>query len=333
MQKQLVVLVLVLFCGFGLFSQEKDISVHDPVMIKEGDTYYLFCTGWGISVWSSQDMETWTKEESVFGRNIPEWTNEVVPNFRGHIWAPDISFYDGQYYLYYSVSAFAKNTSAIGLATNKTLNPKDPDFKWIDHGPVVRSVPFRDFWNAIDPNLIVDEDGYPWLNFGSFWGGMKMVKLVPDRDKLAEPQEWYTIAKRARTDTLLDSNPGDGAIEAPFIFKKDTMYYLFVSWDYCCRGKNSTYKVVVGRSDNVTGPFLDKSGKRMDMGGGSLVIEGDDRWAGVGHNSVYTFDGQDYLVLHAYDSEDEGKSKLRILKMEWDKDGWPLVDKKALYKQ
>ncbi|HCX20293.1 MAG: arabinan endo-1,5-alpha-L-arabinosidase [Flammeovirgaceae bacterium] len=322
-----LMLILMMFLLGTSYAQETDIGVHDPVMIKEGDTYYLFCTGWGISVWSSKDMKSWKKEESIFGRKPPEWTQEVVPGFAGHMWAPDVSYYDGQYYLYYSVSAFAKNTSAIGLVTNKTLDPSSPDFGWVDQGKVVQSVPFRDFWNAIDPNLIVDEDGYPWLNFGSFWGGIKMVKLVPDRDKIAEPEEWLTLAKRNRSDTLLDNNPGDGAIEAPFIFKKDSMYYLFVSWDYCCRGENSTYKVVVGRSSDVKGPYLDKEGNRMDLGGGSLVIEGDKNWAGIGHNSAYTFDGKDYLVVHAYDVTDGGHSKLKILNMNWDENGWPLVDK------
>lgn len=326
---------LILLSVVSLFSQaqQTDISVHDPVMIRQGDTFYLFCTGYGISVWSSKDMKSWKQEESVFGRNIPEWTNEVVPGFRGHIWAPDIHLYDGKYYLYYSVSAFAKNTSAIGLVTNTTLNPKDPNYKWVDHGPVVRSVPNRDFWNAIDPNLITDEQGYPWLNFGSFWGGIKMVKLVPNRDKVAQPEEWLTLAKRTRSDSLLDTNPGDGAIEAPFIFKKDSMYYLFVSWDYCCRGENSTYKVVVGRSESLQGPYLDKEGRRMDLGGGSLVIEGDKNWAGVGHNSTYTFDGKDFLVFHAYDMKDQGKSKLKILEMKWDNQGWPVVNKEELNKK
>ncbi len=323
--KNLILVFIVLF-SWSVKAQEKNIGVHDPVMIKQGDTYYLYCTGWGISVWSSTDMESWKKEPSVFGRRPPEWTQDVVTGFRGHIWAPDISFYNGQYYLYYSVSAFAKNTSAIGLVTNTTLNPKDPDYKWVDHGPIVQSIPNRDFWNAIDPNIIQDEDGYPWMNFGSFWGGIKMVKLVPDRDKLAEPQEWLTLAKRARTDTLLDTNPGDGAIEAPFIFKKDTSYFLFVSWDYCCRGENSTYKVVVGRSDKVTGPYLDKNGVRMDQGGGSLVLEGNKRYPGVGHNSAYSFDSKDYFVFHAYDMQDDGRSKLKIMEMTWDDNGWPVVN-------
>lgn len=331
--KNLVIAVFFTLCSFSWYSglsQVTDISVHDPVMIRQGDTYYLFCTGWGISVFSSTDLKSWKEEESVFGRRPPEWTMEAVDGFRGHMWAPDISLYDGKYYLYYSISAFGKNTSAIGLATNVTLNPEDPDFKWEDQGMIIQSIPGRDLWNAIDPNLVTDDEGYPWLTFGSFWNGMKLVKLIPNRTKLEQPEQWYTIARRERDPFTPDVRAGGAAIEAPFIFKKDTMYYLFVSWDYCCRGENSTYKVVVGRSNQVTGPYLDMDGKDMAAGGGSLVIEGDQRWAGVGHNSAYTFGNQDYLVFHAYDSQDEGKSKLKIAEINWTKDGWPMVDKSVL---
>ncbi len=94
------------------------------------------------------------------------------------------------------------------------------------------------------------------------------------------------------------------------------MYYLFVSWDYCCRGENSTYKVVVGKSESATGPFYDKEGKSLAKGGGSLVIEGNKNWAGTGHNSAYTFNGNDYFVFHAYDATDKGHSKLKITEME-----------------
>ncbi|WPP52107.1 arabinan endo-1,5-alpha-L-arabinosidase [Catalinimonas niigatensis] len=321
--------ILIFFILPNLYAQQTDIRVHDPVMIRQGDTYYLFCTGRGISVFSSTDMQSWKEEKPVFD-SPPEWTQEAVSDFRGHFWAPDISFYDGKYYLYYSVSSFGKNTSAIGLVTNTTLDPDDPNYQWEDQGMIVQSVPGRDLWNAIDPNIITDAQGYPWMTFGSFWEGMKLVKLIPKRTALAEPQEWYTIAKRERTPFTPDAKAGDAAIEAPFIFKKDSIYYLFVSWDYCCRGENSTYKVVVGRSDKVTGPYLDKEGKAMDEGGGSLVIEGNERWAGVGHNSAYTFDGKDYLVFHAYDSHDDGKPKLKIVEMGWDKEGWPVVDKQIL---
>ncbi|WP_162054449.1 arabinan endo-1,5-alpha-L-arabinosidase [Pontibacter pamirensis] len=326
---KLVVLLTFLLAAvpsaFAQTQQNKRISVHDPVMTKEGDTYYLFATGRGIAVWSSKDMINWEREKPVFEK-APEWVNNVVPGFRNHIWAPDIAKHNGQYYLYYSVSAFGKNTSAIGVATNTTLNSNDANYKWVDHGIVVQSVPGRDMWNAIDPNLILDEQGQPWLSFGSFWNGLKIVKLKKDLLSVAEnPQEWHTVVQRERTDTLDERYAGNGAVEAPFIYKKGNYYYLFASFDYCCRGPKSTYKMVVGRSEKVTGPYVDKEGKKMTQGGGSLLLEGDDNWHGVGHNSVYDFDGQDYLVFHAYDAADEGKPKLRIEKLSWDKKGWPEV--------
>jgi len=209
--------------------------VHDPVMIRQDSTYYIFCTGWGISVLSSKDMKHWKQQSPVFAK-APEWAVQTIPGFRGHIWAPDISYHNGQYYLYYAASAFGKNTSAIGVATNKTLDTTSKDFKWVDHGKVVQSVPNRDMWNAIDPNLIVDEGNTPWLVFGSFWNGIKMVKLNSDLLTIAQPEQWYTVASRKRDYILPDSVAGDAAIEGPFIFKKDKYYYLFVSFDYCCRG-------------------------------------------------------------------------------------------------
>jgi arabinan endo-1,5-alpha-L-arabinosidase len=299
-----------------------NVPVHDPVMIKQGDTYYMFATGNGISVASSQDLKTWQFLRPVFAQP-PEWAVKAIPGFRGHIWAPDIAFHNGRYYLYYSVSAFAKNTSAMGVAVNKTLDPNSPDFKWEDMGKIIQSVPNRDMWNAIDPNLIVDEAGTPWLTFGSFWGGMKLVKLNPDLISVAEPQEWHTISRRPRSFSRLDTDPGDAAVEAPFIFKRGKYYYLFVSFDYCCRGERSDYKVAVGRSEKVTGPYLDKDSKRLDQNGGTIIAQGDKDWHGVGHTSTYTFEGKDYLISHGYDARDRGRSKLRIDELQWDDQDWP----------
>jgi arabinan endo-1,5-alpha-L-arabinosidase len=307
----------------GVLAQ--DIRVHDPVVMKAGDKYYLFCTGMGISVFSSSDLKSWQKEKPVF-EAPPAWAVEAIPGFKGHIWAPDISVRDGVYYLYYSVSAFGKNTSCIGVATNPTLDPNDKNYKWTDHGKVIQSVPGRDLWNAIDPNLTYDGNQQPWLVFGSFWSGMKLVKMNADLKQVAQPEEWYTVSKRPRDFKVKDEDPGPAAVEAPFIFKRNDYYYLFVSFDFCCRGKDSTYKIVVGRSKDIKGPYLDQGGTPMNEGGGSLVLEGDDRWAGLGHNSAYTFDGIDYLIFHAYDSKDEGRPKLRIEKLKWDQDGWPVVD-------
>lgn len=301
--------------------------VHDPVMIKQGGTFYLFCTGMGISVWSSKNLKTWKKEKPVFA-TTPDWAVKTVPGFKGHIWAPDIRFHHGIYYLYYAVSAFGKNTSCIGVAVNKTLDPASPDYGWEDKGKVVQSVPGRDLWNAIDPALIVDERGTPWLSFGSFWEGAKLVKLDSSLTAVAQPEEWHTIARRPRDFGTPDTSAGNAAIEAPFIFKKENFYYLFVSWDYCCRAEKSTYKVVAGRSESVTGPYVDKAGVRLDQNGGTLVVEGDNKaWFGAGHNAVYTFDGQDYNIYHGYDAKDKGRSKLIVKELKWDGDGWPVIVK------
>ena len=217
------------------------------------------------------------------------------------------------------------HVSGIG-AQNPTLDPASPDFKWTDHGKIIQSVPNRDMWNAIDPNIIVDEDGTPWMNFGSFWDGIKMVKLTKDMMQVAQPEEWYSLCRRERSFELDDKDPGDGAVEAPFIMKHGDYYYLFVSFDYCCRGLKSNYKVVVGRSKSVTGPYVDKEGKSMAKGGGSLVIQGNKDYAGVGHNAAYRLDGKDYFLCHAYSVAEDGASKLIIREMTWTSDGWPVVN-------
>lgn len=326
---QRLILLAAIFASAACSGQDQQVSIHDPVMAKEGDTYYLFSTGPGITFYSSKDMLSWELEGRVFPGN-PSWALDVADTFNGHIWAPDIFHHNGKFYLYYSVSAFGKNTSAMGVTVNKTLNPDSPDYEWQDQGIVLQSVPNRDLWNAIDPNVIIDEQGTPWMSFGSFWSGLKLVKLNPDLISIAEPQEWYSIAKRERSVLVDDTEAGPAQIEAPFIFKKGEYYYLFVSWGLCCRRENSTYEMLVGRSKDVTGPYLDKEGKDLAKGGGTMVLTGDKNYYGVGHNSAYTFDGKDYLVFHAYEASDNGLQKLKILEMTWDENNWPVVDKNAL---
>jgi arabinan endo-1,5-alpha-L-arabinosidase len=318
---QIIILQLFLASG-GLHAQQ--FPVHDPVMIQQDSMYYLFCTGPGISALSSADMQNWSYDGPVF-QTAPAWTFESVAGFKGHMWAPDISFHNGKYYLYYSVSAFGKNTSCIGVATNVTLHRTDPQYHWEDHGIVIQSVPGRDLWNAIDPNLVISDNNEPWLVYGSFWNGIKLVRLSSDLKEIAEPEEWRTLAKRYRDPETPDPDPGDGAIEAPFIFKKNHYFYLFVSFDFCCRGVNSNYKIMVGRSENITGPYLDREGKDMFAGGGSLVLAGNENWPGVGHNSAYTFNNKDYIIFHAYDASENGKPKLLIRELNWDDKGWPSV--------
>jgi arabinan endo-1,5-alpha-L-arabinosidase len=324
---------ILLFFSTKLFAQQyqTNISVHDPVIIKQDSVYYIFCTGKGISTWSSTNMKDWKKEKPVFD-TLP-WAVQAVKGFTNHIWAPDISYYNGKYYLYYSISAFGKNTSCIGVATNKTLHANSADYKWIDHGKVIQSYPGKTNWNAIDPNIISDKKGNAWMTFGSFWDGLKIIKLKPNRLEIdGDSINLPTIASRKKESSLpnppsVDDNPkdaGGNAIEAPFIFYKNKYYYLFASIDYCCKGIKSTYKMIVGRSKKITGPFMDKNGIDMAKGGGTILLEGDKNWYGVGHNAVANFDDIDYLVFHGYDAADKGKPKLRVEKIFWD-NKWPLI--------
>lgn len=303
--------------------------VHDPVMAKDGDTYYVFATGEGISVMSSKDLLIWKREKPVFD-SVPEWTQQALPGFNGRIWAPDIIYYKGLYHLFYACNAMpGKPHAAIGHASNPTLNPDSPGFKWTDHGKIVQSVLNRDLWQAIDPAAVVDEDGTPWLAFGSFWDGIKLVKLTDDMMSLTWPQEWHSIARRPSDQQLYEYELYDSQVEAAFIYRHNDYYYLFVSFDICCHGINSDYKIAVGRAKEITGPYLDKLGNDMLLGGGTVIAIGDgQKWAALGHNSVYNIDGKDYLFCHGYSIPDNGVSKLIVTQLKWDAEGWPVIDLK-----
>jgi arabinan endo-1,5-alpha-L-arabinosidase len=324
MRKILGIFSLIWLFPLCLLAQNNQTIVHDPVAIQVDSAYYIFNTGVGIANLKSSDLINWQYLGPVFPSS-PEWAKTEVPKFDGNIWAPDISFHNGKYYLYYSISSFASNRSCIGVATNATLDRENPDYKWEDHGKLIESVPGRDNWNAIDPNLIFDENGKPWLAFGSFWGGLKIVKLNNDLLSVAQPEEWNTIASRERDFTLDETDPGNAAIEAPFIFRKGDYYFLFVSFDLCCRGEHSNYNVRVGRSKSVSGPYIDKSGVALLQGGGTLLLAGDEKFYGVGHNSVYNFNGSDYFFCHGYLKKEKGIPILITQKLVWGNDGWPNI--------
>jgi arabinan endo-1,5-alpha-L-arabinosidase len=304
-----------------------DLAVHDPVMAKENGTYYLFATGGFrgqgiVSKFTSPDMREWSRAGTALDK-LPGWVAAEIPKAR-NAWAPDISYFDGKYHLYYSLSSFGVNHSAIALATNRTLDPDSPDYQWQDQGLVVSSRPGDDDFNAIDPNAIVESDDRVWLAWGSFWGGVMMRQLDPKTGKLsAANTSLYKLAARPRQGKH-KTPPVEGAIEAPFIIRHGQHWYLFVSWDFCCRGARSDYKVVVGRAEEVTGPYRDRDGKSMSDGGGTLILEAaTDKWRGAGHPAVYREDGVDFLLFHAY-SATNGRSRLQISTIEWD-GGWPSV--------
>lgn len=168
-----------------------------------------------------------------------------------------------------------------------------------------------DNWNAIDGNLIVDDQGRWWLNFGSFWSGIKMIELNP------------STGMRLNNTFLSIAGRGGGDIEAPFIFKRGSYYYQYVSFDRCCQGASSTYRVMVGRSTSVTGPYYDRNGVNMNSGGGTQILASHGSIHGPGHQAVLADTDGDFLVYHYY--ADNGVSLLGINRLVYDSAGWPSV--------
>lgn len=284
--------------------------VHDPSsIVRCKDEYWFFATGNGVASWRSRDLTNWVQGPRVFPE-MPAWVKDVVPTQRGHFWAPDVILHEGRYRLYYSVSAFGKNTSAIALATNATLDPEDPDFAWRDEGIVVRSNAGDDF-NAIDPAVIRTASGEHWMSFGSFWSGLKLFELDPASGKALQPE------------APLRAIANYPEIEAPYIHQRPDHFYLFVNWDRCCRGTNSTYNIRVGRSREITGPYRDRDGRDLRDGGGTLLLATDGPFVGPGHANILEEDGRFWLSFHFYDGTDRGRSKLAIRSLRWREDGWP----------
>ncbi|HEX4269962.1 MAG TPA: arabinan endo-1,5-alpha-L-arabinosidase [Rhizomicrobium sp.] len=302
-----------------------DISpVHDPCIIRQGDTYYVFCTTQRgdapgqISCRTSHDLVNWKRIGTVFGAT-PGWITGIIPQVRG-LWAPDISFHNGKYWLYYAASSFGSNVSAIGLATNATLDPASPDFRWNDEGVVFQSQA-KDDYNCIDPAHFVDRDGQRWLAFGSFWGGIKLMKVDAKSGKPAASPELITIASRP------EPEGGPDPIEGAFLIERGGWYYLFASYDFCCKGAQSNYYTAYGRSRQISGPYLGRDGRRMTDGAGVVILKANNqdeggRWRGPGHCAILRDRDGDYIVYHAYDRQHDGAATMCIAPLVWSPDGW-----------
>jgi arabinan endo-1,5-alpha-L-arabinosidase len=286
-----------------------DIGVHDPSMIWDGSKYYLFATGGTLSMRSSTNLTQWTNAGRIF-TTVPAWATAAVSGLNG-LWAPDISYFNGLFHVYYAGSTFGSNTSVIGLATNTTLDSTKAGYAWVDQGMVVQSRSSDNF-NAIDPNVAFDATGAPWLAFGSFWSGIKLRKLdattgLPATDDTTQ----YAIAGR-----------NGGAIEAASIISHNGFYYLFVSFDACCKGVNSTYRTMAGRATAITGPYADSTGKAMTNSGGDQLIATEGRYIGPGGGTAWK-DGDNYLyVYHYYDGQANGASKLAIRPISFSATDW-----------
>jgi arabinan endo-1,5-alpha-L-arabinosidase len=282
--------------------------IHDPTVIRlKSGGYVAYSTGGVIGARTSRDRVHWTDAGNAFAEP-PTWWYEY--NATGDPWAPDISYRASRYWLYYAVSSWGSNHSAIGVATSPSGLPGT----WTDHGKVFTSER-TDPWNAIDPAL-VQAGGRLWMSFGSYWTGIRLVELDPRTGKAVEGAPVHHLATRP---------DAPYAVEGPYIVKHGRHYYLFASYDACCSGVNSTYKIRVGRATDITGPYVDSTGKPLLEGGGDLLLAGHGRYVGTGGQSVFKDRGRDVLAYHYYDAQDDGTPKLGLNHLIWTKNGWPAV--------
>ncbi|MFG3342478.1 arabinan endo-1,5-alpha-L-arabinosidase [Glycomyces sp. NPDC048151] len=294
-----------------------DLGAHDPGLFApctEGDPWYVFATGWGplgdgnVTIRSStDDGATWTYVDTVWDTK-PQWLKDAVPGV-DNIWAPEIYFDEEQdrYYLYYSASTFGKQRSVIALATNETLDPADDDYEWVDEGLVWESNP-GDPYNAIDPTIL-EADGRHYMAYGSWWNGIYMLEL-----------DWPSGQVKSGATAVHVAGRGGAGIEAPVLTEHDGYYYLFTSWDVCCAGADSTYNIRVGRSTSPTGPFTDASGKALTDGGGTLVLGAHGDYVATGGQSI----SNGLMAYHSY--HEDGHFDLGVEEIEWNAQGWPVLD-------
>ena len=309
-------------------AQPPSAPIHDPCIAHDAGWYVLFGTGRGVPMRRSRDLVSWERLGRVF-EEPPVWAVDVFERRppgrrRDDLWAPAIVRMNGRFHLYCAASIFGKNDSRIGLVTNTTLDPNHADYRWVDQGVVIESAPGRDDFNAIDAEVAFDADGSPWLLFGSFFSGIKACRLDAATGKpLESPPSLLTVAHR----------PEEKAIENAAVMRRGDWWYLFASFDICCRGVESTYNVRVGRSNTLIGPYRDRDGRPMLEGGGTLILEGEGTVRGPGGASVFqdasdaADPGRTYLVHHFYDATRGGFSALQVRPLTWDDDGWPRVGK------
>lgn len=285
--------------------------IADPSIIKSEDGYYyVYGTedNWGdgmgpryVPIVRSKDLVKWDYIGEAFEAGLsPNWKE-------GGLWAPDIRYYLGKYYLYYSLSTWGDEDPGIGVAISET-----PEGPFTDQGKLFRSLEIG-VDNSIDP-AFYDDNGTPYLFWGSFHGiyGIELAK-----DGLKTAGEPFQVA--------------GNAFEAPYIIKRGNYYYVFLSLGSCCEGENSTYHVAVARSKSIKGPYLDKNGKDIMASNGTIILASSKKFAGPGHNAIITDkDGKDWIVYHAIDKSEPKmisgitRRPLMLDPIIW-KDGWPSI--------
>lgn len=311
-------------------------KVHDPSNpVRMGDYLMLFASA---VKWHFYDLKT---NSWKYGGKLYEANKASIPPPRqtdGRFWAPhvaDCPWSPGNLVIYHSdVTLEDNHESKISFAVS---SGEPPNLVWrAGESYVVESkgyqMPF-----AIDPSLFEDDDGRFWLIYGSHAKGIVVVELDPATGYLkTDPDNkmWSPDDSRFMNIANYGGKLDENNVEAAYLYKHEDYYYLFINWDVCCHGVESSYNIRVGRSKSITGPYIDKEGVDMANGGGTVFLDahgeilGDERFVGPGHAGIYLHsDGKEYFSHHFYDAksgDDSGSFAIWVLK--WDDHGWPYID-------
>ena len=294
----------------------------DPTVQRALDgTFYAYATGCKCK--KSTDLVNWTNVSGVISR--PTWNDSIHADGTKDsysLWAADVNYVDGKYICYYASALWGNGSrTGIGVAVGDTPT------KFTDKGKLFRSTEIG-VKNSIDP-CYVEEFDKKYLVWGSF-NDICIVELTDDAlavknfNPINNPQPNGSWKRHAGVTKL-----AGGAFEGAMIYKRGKYYYLFCSVGSCCEGQNSTYRTVVGRSQKLMGPYVNKQGGQMVSDNYTTIISGDNRWKGPGHNSEIITDdeGQTWLLYHSYDMNNDCNGRLMLLdKITWDKSDWPVIN-------
>jgi arabinan endo-1,5-alpha-L-arabinosidase len=300
--------------------------IHDPTIIRSGNTYYVLSTDPGtangqvgdLPIVCSNDQINWTRCGQVFN-TIPSWITTLYPGITT-LWAPDVSYFNGVYHVYYTASTFGSQKSSIGLATAPTMAGP-----WTDSGGPILQSTTGSAYNAIDPNILIDYGTgstvqHVWLTYGSFYGGIYQREI--------NPQTGLLLASNTTNYQLASQPSANGnAIEGASLVQKNGYYYLFVSLGYCCNTPytTDTYQIAVGRGTSPNGPFVDQNGTAMLSGGGTVILSSSGEFTAPGGESVYTdaVNG-DLITFHALSNNQNGFDYLFVNQLTWP-NNWPVI--------
>lgn len=288
-------------------------SAPDPTVIRAKDGYfYLYSTETtkNVPIYRSKDLVNWVYMGTAFtSKTRPNWE----PMSGRAIWAPEIRYFNGKYVLYYSWAIWGNPDEChIGVATaDSPLGP------FTDHGCVIngKEIGVR---NSID-QFYIEENGRKYIFWGSF-NGIYATELTDDG---------FSVKKKVDGTPTLLKKICNSRFEGTNIYKRGDYYYLLVSIGSCCDGLNSTYRVGVGRSKDLLGPYVDDKGGDMLDGNFKLVVDKNNVWVGPGHNSILIQDdaGTEWMIYHGYKSATVDDGRIVLLdRLQWSSDGWPYIN-------